>query len=415
MIAKDIDVLVVGAGPAGLSAAAVLAARGIERVTVVDREAEPGGIPRFCPHPTFGLTDYFRPMSGPAYARRLAGKVDPQRIATETTVTAISADLVVTLSTLEGEQQVEPKRVLLATGIRETPRAARLVSGDRPLNVLTTGALQRMVAVSHDLPFQRPLIVGTELVSFSAVLTLRDCGVTPVAMIESGPRIRTLKPADTLTRFLLRTPILTARRLISINGAPNDPCTLKSVTIADSHGLTMDISCDAVIFTGGFVPEAALLAPLARELTDEGSHGPAVDQCWRLADPRLYAAGNILRSVETAAWSAREGAAAANAIADDLRNNGARSVRRVPIVCKDPVQLVTPAAIAVPGPRPGPQQMYLRMQRAAVGRLTMAVDGRTIWSSPRFTALPDRRLAVTRNLPDLKDAGMLTVGFDESR
>ena len=92
MIAKDIDVLVVGAGPAGLSAAAVLAARGIERVTVVDREAEPGGIPRFCPHPTFGLTDYFRPMSGPAYARRLAGKVDPQRIATETTVTAISAE-----------------------------------------------------------------------------------------------------------------------------------------------------------------------------------------------------------------------------------------------------------------------------------------------------------------------------------
>jgi NADPH-dependent 2,4-dienoyl-CoA reductase/sulfur reductase-like enzyme len=412
MMPDNIDVLVVGAGPAGLSAAAALKARGIECVMVVDREAEPGGIPRFCPHPTFGLTDYFRPMSGPAYARRLASKVDPRLIATATTVTAISPDMVVTLSTPAGEHQVEPKRVLLATGIRETPRAARLVSGDRPLNVLTTGALQRMVAVTHDLPFRRPLIVGTELVSFSAVLTLRDCGVAPVAMIESGPRIRTLKPADLVTRLVLRTPVLTLRRLVSINAAPTDPGRLQSVTIADSHGLTMEITCDAVIFTGGFVPEAALLS---RALTDEASLGPAIDQCWRLADPRLYAAGNILRSVETAAWSAREGAAAANAIADDLADGTARPARRVPVVCTAPVKLVTPAAIAVPGPRPGPQQMHLRMERAATGRLTLAVDGRRIWSSPRFTALPDRRLAVTRNLPDLADAGILTVGFDESR
>ena len=65
------SVLVIGAGPAGLAAAAALAGRG-HRPTVVDREPEPGGIPRFCPHPTFGLADALRPMTGPAWARRLA-------------------------------------------------------------------------------------------------------------------------------------------------------------------------------------------------------------------------------------------------------------------------------------------------------------------------------------------------------
>ena len=201
MIGDDIDVLVVGAGPAGLSAARVLGERGVGRVLVVDREAAPGGIPRFCPHPTFGLTDFFRPMSGPAYAQRLAARVAPDTLQLGTTVTAIAPDGCVTLSGNDGERRIAPRRVLLATGIRETPRSARLVSGDRPLNVMTTGALQRMVAVSHSLPFERPVIVGTELVSFSAVLTLRDCGVRVVAMIEESDRIRTLRPADTLTEI----------------------------------------------------------------------------------------------------------------------------------------------------------------------------------------------------------------------
>jgi pyruvate/2-oxoglutarate dehydrogenase complex dihydrolipoamide dehydrogenase (E3) component len=415
MIADNIDVLVIGAGPAGLSAARILRERGIDRVVVVDREAEPGGIPRFCPHPTFGLTDYFRPMSGLSYASHLASGLDPKSISTQTTVTAISPELAVSLSRPDGEQQVAPKRILLATGIRETPRSARLVSGDRPLNVLTTGALQRMVAVSHHLPFQRPVIVGTELVSFSAVLTLRDCRVKPVAMLEGEDRIRTLKPADTLTRRLLDTPVLTGRRVVSINARPDNSSRLDSITVADLSGQTSTIACDAVIFTGRFVPEASLLAMLPHNFTDTGSLGPAIDQSWRLADPRLYAAGNVLRSVETAAWSAREGAAAANAIADDLQGRHDGAERRVPIICRDPVRLVTPSAIAVPGPRLGPLHLMLRMTRSATGRLTLSVDDRAIWRSSHFTAHPERRLRLSRNLPDLGSAGQITVGFDEAR
>lgn len=414
MTAEAADVLVIGAGPAGLSAARVLASRGISKVLVVDREAEPGGIPRFCQHATFGLTDYLRPMSGPSYARRLAARVDPSLIRTGTTVTSISPDLRVTMSSANGEAHLLPKRILLATGIRETPRSARLVSGDRPLNVLTTGALQRMVAVSHQLPFKRPLIVGTELVSFSAVLTLRDCGVRAVAMLESAERIQTLRPADAITSLLFGTPLLTSRRIVSINAARDDSSRLVSVTVMAASGVTSEIACDAVIFTGRFVPEASLLASLPRDLTDAGSRGPAIDQSWRLAEPHLYAAGNVLRSVETAAWSAREGAAAALAIADDLQQRQPLPERRVPVSVADPVKLVTPAAIAVPGPRLGPLHMTLRMARTAIGKLTLAIDGKTIWASPTMTAHPERRLHLTRELPDLSRALGLTVGFEEA-
>ena len=247
------------------------------------------------------------------------------------------------------------------------------------------------------------------------MLTLRDCGVKPVAMLESDDRIRTLKPADTVTRLLFGTPVLTGRRVVSINARSDNSARLESVTVADALGQASTIACDAVIFTGSFVPEASLLAMLPPGLTDAGSLGPAVDQAWRLAEPRLYAAGNVLRSVETAAWSAREGAAAAAAIADDLQGKHDGAERRVPIICDDPVKLVTPSAIAVPGPRLGPLHLMVRMKRSARGRLTLGIDGTTVWQSPVFTAHPERRLRLSRDLPDLSYARAITVGFDEAR
>ena len=87
--------------------------------------------------------------------------------------------------------------------------------------------------------------------------------------------------------------------------------------------------------------------------------------------------------------------------------------RRVPVTAAGPVRLVTPAAIALPGPAPGPLQMCVRMARPATGRLTLAADGGVFWRSPRFRALPERRLRLTRDLPDLADVGALTAGFEE--
>lgn len=75
--AEEVDVLVVGAGPAGLSAAAMLRRLGVARVLVVDREAVPGGIPRHCAHPPYGLREFGRLMTGPGHARRIVAAAHP--------------------------------------------------------------------------------------------------------------------------------------------------------------------------------------------------------------------------------------------------------------------------------------------------------------------------------------------------
>jgi thioredoxin reductase len=407
----DPDVLIVGAGPAGLAAAHSLKRHGVENVLVVEREPEAGGIPRFCPHPTFGLPDFFRPMSGPAYAAKWRSLVDPGWISGATTVTAIGPGLETTISTADGLSMVRPKRLLLATGIRETPRSARLVSGDRPRNVLTTGAVQRLLAETHRLPFVRPLVVGTELVSFSALLSLREAGVRAVAMIEAGDRIVTRRPADVLAGLILKTPIRYLSRVERINAATEDASRLASVTIEDNRGVKTEIACDAVIFTGAFVPEASLLGGLLT-LCNTRSRGPAIDQSWRLGQAGLYAAGNVLRSVETAAWAAREGTLAGDAIAADHFGKTLPSERRVAIIADDPVAFSTPSFFAVPGPPLGPLQLSIRMARAARGTVTLSADARTFWRSPGMTALPERRIVLRPSFPDLANVQDIRIGFE---
>jgi hypothetical protein len=232
-------------------------------------------------------------------------------------------------------------------------------------------------------------------------------------MIEAGSRIVARKPADFLTRHALGTPIMTGCRVVRINASPFDPSQLESVTIEDAGGGSRKLSGDAVIFTGEFVPEASLLAGLASTLRDRATRGPAIDQCWRMPNPRIYAAGNVLRPVETAAWARSEGAAAGNAIADDLLGLATPPERLVPVVCSDPIRFATPAAIAVPGPRPGSLQMAIRMARPARGKITMAAGGAAFWRSRAATFRPERRITLTRNIPDLSRADTIQIGFEE--
>ena len=184
------DVVVIGAGPAGLSAATRLRNLGVASVLVLEREADPGGIPRHSNHTGYGLRDLRTVLTGPAYARRLAESAGAAGVdvRTSTTVTDWAGDLSLHVTSPAGRQRVDARAVVLATGARERPRPARMIPGDRPAGVLTTGQLQNLVHVQHRPVGERAVVVGSELVSWSAVLTLREAGCATALMTTEHDR-----------------------------------------------------------------------------------------------------------------------------------------------------------------------------------------------------------------------------------
>jgi hypothetical protein len=292
----------------------------------------------------------------------------------------------------------------LATGVREMPRSARLVSGTRPFGVTTTGALQQFVYGAKQRPFRCAVIVGSELVAFSVLLTARHAGIEILAMVEESDRITARRPGDLIARRLFGVPVLTSTSLVAIHGGAR----VEAVEI-EHDGQRRTIACDGIIFTGRFQPEIALLTSSHIAL-DPGSGGPAVDQYLRTSDPHVFAAGNLLHPVETAGACWAEGRAAGRLLAMQVQGTLPPALPRVPVTCAPPIKYAYPQAFA-------PQAnnalelspIRARAARAARGQLRLLVDGREVWSR-RLRLLPERRIEIPADR--LPSAGCAAVHVD---
>jgi thioredoxin reductase len=310
----QVEVLVIGAGPAGLTAAAALA--GDAQVVVLDRESAAGGIPRHSAHLGFGIRDAHRAESGPSYARRLVARADQAGalIRVEAMVTDWAGERCVEITSPRGRTTVEADAIVLATGARERPRAARMVAGDRPAGVYTTGQLQNHVHLSDGRLDGRAVIVGAEAVSWSAALTLRHAGARPVLMtteLESPPAYAAL---TLVGRAGLRIPVSTSTRVTRVVG--RDRVTAVEIERA---GVRRSVACEFVVFTADWIPDNELARRYGLDL-DPNTLGPLVDFGLRTSRPGVFAAGNVIHPVDTADMAALDGRQVAFSVRDWLRH-----------------------------------------------------------------------------------------------
>ncbi|KVK39980.1 pyridine nucleotide-disulfide oxidoreductase [Agrobacterium deltaense] len=386
---KSADVIVVGGGPAGVAAALELKARGIARVMILDREPALGGATRHCLHSPFGIREFGRVYFGPAYAQRLQRQAQDAGVDIRTgrSVVELGQDGALLVASARGVETLKARRIVLATGAREKPRSARLLPGDRPVGVVTTGTLQSYVAFHGIMPFRRPLIVGSELVSFSALLTCLTHRARPVAMIEPEPHPLARSPFQWFPR-LAGVPFHCGATLTDIRGRGR----VEEAYIRLADGRITTVQCDGVLLTGRFTPEAALLNASPVDVA-AGSAGPLIDQDGRMPNPIFFAGGNVLRAAETGGWAFREGRRVGAAVADDLAREPC-GAPGVPVTFADPLKLAVPAMLRPGGlDSPAFRDFQLRFTRRIQGRLSLHLDETEVWSKTGRWC-PERRVLV---------------------
>jgi NADH dehydrogenase FAD-containing subunit len=356
------------------------------------------------------MREFARIMTGPRYAQRLVQAANDAgvELRTRANVVRIERGGSCVVTSPEDIYRVSARRVLLATGVREATRASRLVSGERLAGVCNTGTLQTMIVLKGLRPFRRPLIVGTELVSFSAVLTCLGARITPAALIEENARVTARWPSALLPR-VAGIPVHLNTKLCRIEGRRR----VSSVTVKDHNGNAETIDCDGVLFTGRFTPEASL-ARCGHLEVDLRTGGPVVDQYGRCSDPSFFATGNLLRPVETAGWCWREGRKVGGWLADDLNGRIGDGQHKIHVTTvTPPIKLAMPQRIGLPLNGSGMRHMQLRFARAARGRLVARNSASVVWSK-QMRAKPERRVLVPLDaLFGAGTAGPVEFSFEE--
>ncbi|MGD2188069.1 MAG: FAD-dependent oxidoreductase, partial [Desulfobacterales bacterium] len=227
---KEVDVLIIGAGPAGLAAAVELGKLGVDTLIIDDKD-RPGGKLVLQTHKFFGsVEDSYAGTRGFEIAAILAAeidKLDSVSIWLNTTAVGVFSDKVV--GAVQGVKngryrQIRPKKLLIATGARE-----KMLSfpGNTLPGIYGAGAFQTLVNRDLIKSSEKVLIVGGGNVGLIAGYHAIQAGITVVALIEALPQVSGYKVhADKLKR--LGVPILTGHTVVAAVGKAK----VESVTVA---------------------------------------------------------------------------------------------------------------------------------------------------------------------------------------
>ena len=294
------DVIIIGGGPAGLSAAYSAWENGAKKILIIERDRELGGILQQCIHNGFGLHHFKEELTGPGYAYRcielIKDKPEIEALIDTMVLEILEDKTVIAVSPEKGLLQVQGKTITLTMGCRERTRGAIRIPGERPAGVFTAGAAQRMVNMEGYLPGKKIVILGSGDIGLIMArrMSLEGCKVE--AVLEICPF------SNGLTRNIVQCledyniPLYLSHTIVKIHG--HERVTGVTVAKVDEKmqpiaGTEFDIDCDTLLLSVGLIPENELSRGLHLEMHPLTS-GPIVDQRRQTSMPGIFAAGNVV-------------------------------------------------------------------------------------------------------------------------
>ena len=322
-----VDLLVIGAGPAGLAAAISAREAGIESIIVLEREDFQGGILRQCIHNGFGLHRFKVELTGPEYAQRDVDRAVELNldIRTGVTVLDVTSDKVVTAISRDwGLQEFEAKAVILAMGCRERPRGALAIPGTRCAGIYSAGTAQRFVNLEGYMPGKRVVILGSGDIGLIMARRMTLQGAKVLACVELMPYSSGLNRNIVQCLQDYDIPLLLSHTVTNIRGRER----LEGVTVSrvDENrrpilGTEQDFDCDTLLLSVGLIPENELSLSAGVEISATTS-GAVVDNTLQTNIPGIFACGNVLHVHDLVDHVSNESAVAGRAAAAYIKGKG---------------------------------------------------------------------------------------------
>lgn len=292
------DLVVVGGGPAGLAAAYEAHENGVEKILIIERDKELGGILNQCIHNGFGLHTFKEELTGPEYAGRFIDMVKGTNIEVmlDTMVLEIEGKIIHAINTEKGYLTIESESIVLAMGCRERTRGAISIPGDRPSGIFTAGAAQRFINMEGYMVGKKVVILGSGDIGLIMARRMTLEGAKVEAVVELMPY------SNGLTRNIVQCledygiPLYLSHTVIDVKGDGR----LEKVIIAkvDENrqpikGTEIEFDADTLLLSVGLIPENELSKNAGVEL-DLRTNGLVVSESMETNREGIFACGNVV-------------------------------------------------------------------------------------------------------------------------
>ena len=306
---KRYDLIIVGAGPSGLSAGIEAAKRGL-KVVIFDENEKPGGQLFKQIHKFFGSKEHRAKVRGFVIGQQLLDEADEAgvEVVLNATVIGLYQDKEVVVKRGGEIEHFKGNAIIIATGAAENMVT---FPGWTLPGVIGAGAAQTMMNLHGVLPGKKVLMLGSGNVGLVVSFQLEQCGCEVVALVDAAPRVggygvHAAKVARTGVPFYLSHTIVKAEGEECVTG----------VTIAEVDssfqfipGTEKHFDVDTICLAVGLSPMSQLLKMAGCKMEDNPKRGgqvPICDEYGRTSLPGVFVAGDV-SGIEEASSAMIEG------------------------------------------------------------------------------------------------------------